>query len=220
MAPKLYSANVEDVGKPVAASVEKTAKPERTEKQIAAAEKRKLKRKAETASKEVAPEVAAPAEKVEDPIVPVDEKVKKPRKRVQKNVSKSSPPPSVTGSENLETLINDAISNCSKESKEECEKPAKKAKIAKTKIVRQEVSPAPSVDDNEPPKWFKAYIMGVKEEQALMSKDKIPKKQVRFSANQEANEKWNQPTTRHRINKSVDHHLQSLYSMVFPNRKF
>jgi len=62
--------------------------------------------------------------------------------------------------------------------------------------------------------------MGVKEEQARMSVKKIPKKQVKFEADQEASEKWGEPVTRERVNRTVDNHMQSMYAMVFPNRKF
>ena len=199
MPPKIYAANVEQVGQ----QIDAPAKPARTEKQIAAAEKAKLRRQAKKMLAQETPEEA--------PVPPVDEKVKKPRKRKQAVKEADS------SSETVETLVNEPVEKKKKQKvliEEKVEEPPKEVKPKK---VRKPKSPKA---DDEPPKWFKSYIMGVKEEQARMSTTKIPKKQVRFEADQEANEKWCEPVTRERVNRSVDHHMQSLYSMVFPNRKF
>jgi hypothetical protein len=203
MPPKIYAANVEQVGQ----QIDAPAKPARTEKQIAAAEKAKLRRQAKKMLAQETPKEA--------PVPPVDEKVKKPRKRKQENKEADS------SSETVETLVNEPVA---KSKKQKVEKPLEMLLEAKIpdipeKVKKPRAPRAPKADD-EPPKWFKSYIMGVKEEQARMSATKIPKKQVRFEADQEANEKWCEPVTRERVNRSVDHHMQSLYSMVFPNRKF
>jgi len=205
MPPKIYAANVEQ-HQEIAAT-----KPARTEKQIAAAEKAKLRRQAKKMLAQETPKEA--------PVPPVDEKVKKPRKRKQENKEAD------TSSETVETLVNEPVAK----SKKTLEKPLEMEKekelveappVEEKKLKKKPRAPKAPKADDEPPKWFKSYIMGVKEEQARMSATKIPKKQVRFEADQEANEKWCEPVTRERVNRSVDHHMQSLYSMVFPNRKF
>jgi hypothetical protein len=211
MPPKIYAANVEQVGQ----QIDAPAKPARTEKQIAAAEKAKLRRQAKKMLAQETPK--------ETPVPPVDEKVKKPRKRKQTVKEADS------SSETVETLVNEPVKKKTKKQKvekvmemekveEKVEVPVEE-KIDKVKPKKIRTPKVPKSDD-EPPKWFKSYIMGVKEEQARMSATRIPKKQVRFEADQEANEKWCEPVTRERVNRSVDHHMQSLYSMVFPNRKF
>jgi len=205
MPPKIYASKVEDVGKPINSTGEK--KP-RTEKQLAATEKARLARLAKAAEKEVAEKVPETPKETIDPPVPVDEKVKKPRKRTKKDME--APAEESAPSETLTTLIDEALN--------EKEKPAKKQKAKK-----QEMSPPPSVemkDESEPPKWFKSFIMGVKEEQARCAEKKITKKQVKFDADTEASEKWREPVTRDRVNKSIDNHMQNMYAMVFPNRKF
>ena len=204
MPPKIYAANVEQVGQEIA-----TTKPARTEKQIAAAEKAKLRRQAKKMLAQETPKEA--------PVPPVDEKVKKPRKRKQENKEADS------SSETVETLVNEPVAKSKKTLEKPLEMlekaPAVEEKVEEKKVKKPRAPRVPKADD-EPPKWFKSYIMGVKEEQARMSATKIPKKQVRFEADQEANEKWCEPVTRERVNRTVDHHMQSLYSMVFPNRKF
>ena len=210
MPPKIYAANVEDVGQPIKPTV---AKKPRTEKQIAGDEKAKLTREAKAASKAAPANVPEAPKEADKPAVPADEKVKKPRKRSKKDLE--TPSKESTPSETITTLIDDAISELSKEAENLQPPKAKKQKQVKS------MSPPPSVaDDTEPPKWFKSYIMGVKEEQARCAEKKVSKKQTRFEADQEANDKWREPVTRERVNKTVDAHMQSMYSMVFPNRKF
>jgi|APGre2960657404_1045060.scaffolds.fasta_scaffold08628_3 hypothetical protein len=214
MPPKIYAANVEDVGNPIKPSMEK--KP-RTEKQIAGDAKAKLTREAKAAAKKVPAVVAETPKETPKPAVPADEKVKKPRKRSKKDLetsSKESAP-----SETLTTAIDDALSEMSKETETTIPPKSKKQKVCKKEV--KALTPPPSiVDDSEPPKWFKSYIMGVKEEQARCAEKKVSKKQTRFDADKEASDKWREPVTRERVNKTVDAHMQTMYSMVFPNRKF
>jgi len=205
MPPKIYASKVEDVGKPISSTGEK--KP-RTEKQLAATEKARLARLAKTAEKKVAEQVPETPKETVEPPAPVDEKIKKPRKRTKKAME--APSEESAPSETLTTLIDEALS--------EKEKPAKKQKVKK-----QEMSPPPSVemkDESEPPKWFKSFIMGIKEEQARCTEKKVSKKQVKFEADTEASEKWREPVMRDRVNKSVDSHMASMYSTIFPNRRF
>lgn len=209
MPPKIYAANVEDVGKPIADD------KSRTPKQDAAAEKAKLRRQAKKQTVTETPEAVAP--------VPVDEKAKAPRKRKQVHKETES-----NLSEGAETLV-DGESKKPKKQKDQKEvlkvKESKESVLEDVKVKVKVKKPRVKIEKipeerDEAPKWFKSYIMGVKEEQSRMSALKIPKKQVRFEADQEAAAKWCEPVTRERVNRTVDNHMQSMYSMVFPNRKF
>jgi hypothetical protein len=211
MAPKIYAAKVEDVGQPITVTV---AKKPRTEKQIAGDEKAKRTREAKAASKTPPANIPETSEETPKSPISLDEKVEKPpRKRAKKSVDAQ---PKAT--ENIEALIDEALSE---------QAPIKKEKKAKS------MTPPPSLDgenkvekkvtfkdDSQPPTWFKSYIQGIREEEALLSANKISKKATKALANDEANAKWQEPVTRERVNRSVDLHMQKMYSMVFPNRKF
>ena len=230
MPPKIYASNVEDVGTPIPITNEK--KP-RTEKQLAALEKAKLRRKAKAAEQEKLLQPAAVAEEAPKPEPSINPKAKKSRKRKQDIKETES-----NISEGGETLVEE------KETKPKTKK-AKVEKVENEKFKREQFYLLPREEqealiqknedikkeakqskkripknNDDTPAWFKSYIMGVKEEQARMSVKKIPKKQVKFEADQEASEKWGEPVTRERVNRTVDNHMQSMYAMVFPNRKF
>lgn len=211
MPPKIYASNVEDVGTPIPATNEK--KP-RTEKQLAALEKAKLRRKAKATDKEKLLQPAAVAEEAAKPEPSINTKAKKSRKRKQDVKETES-----NISEGGETLVEEKETN-PKTKKEKVEKIQNEIIEDIKKEPKQIKKRTPKNNKDDTPEWFKSYIMGVKEEQARMSVKKIPKKQVKFEADQEASEKWSEPVTRERVNRTVDNHMQSMYAMVFPNRKF
>ena len=171
---------------------------------------------------------------------PVAEKIKKPRsekqiaafekarealklKKEQKKVPeapikdevKIEVPPETPKEEKIETPITSETPKVEALEKIEAPKevtaPVKKAKKVKVEAQTQ--------TDENPPLWFKNYVIGVKEEQAKINNSKIPKKQVRIEANDIAQKQWQQPVTRERVQNSVNNHMQKMYSMVFPNRK-
>jgi hypothetical protein len=82
------------------------------------------------------------------------------------------------------------------------------------------VKPAPPKrDDNEPPSWFKQYIAGVKKEEAKISREKKPKKQIQQEAVEVAHKNWNDSFTRDRVRNEVDGHMSRMYQMMFAGRR-
>ncbi len=77
----------------------------------------------------------------------------------------------------------------------------------------------PKRDDNEPPLWFKQYIAGVKKEEAKISREKKPKKQIQQEAVEVAHKNWNDSFTRDRVRNEVDGHMSRMYQMMFAGRR-
>lgn len=216
MTPKIYSVNVEDAGQPIK-SVKRKATPKSLPASIPetgitpteTSNETKPKRIRKKANPKISESpIKNPKETLESP-VSTDNKVEtKVRSRTQKNIENRS-----NSSENLDTLIEEALSECTPTIK-----------------INKSVTPPPSeagqvnvvkaVDDSQPPAWFKAYIQGVRSEEALISQQKIPKKVTKALANEEAVAKWKEPVTRDRVNKSIDTHMQKMYNNIFPNRRF
>jgi hypothetical protein len=216
--PKIYAANVQDVGKPIASAKRKASKesdpvtvpesgdtPSETPKET---KPKRVRKKADPKVSEPIPET--PKETPQSPIS-LDEKVKAPRKRIKKSIEAKS-----DSTETLSTLIDEALSESFPSQKEK-------------KVSFKSSTPPPSVedktekmivDDTQPPQWFKSYIQGVREEEALLSATKVSKKVTKALAHDEATAKWKEPVTRERVNKSVDTHMQKMYATIFPNRRF
>ena len=74
-------------------------------------------------------------------------------------------------------------------------------------------------DDNEPPSWFKQYVSGVKKEEAKISSEKKPKKQIQQEAVEVAQKNWNDSFTRDRVRNEVDGHMSRMYQMMFAGRR-
>lgn len=71
------------------------------------------------------------------------------------------------------------------------------------------------------PGFFTSYVQGVKEEQAQVEGQKrVPKKQVRIEAKEEAQERWKQPLVRSRVTQEVNDHMLRMYGMIFKGRQF
>lgn len=80
--------------------------------------------------------------------------------------------------------------------------------------------PRPSQrDDNEPPSWFKQYVSGVKKEEAKISREKKPKKQIQQEAVEVAQKNWSDSFTRDRVRNEVDGHMSRMYQMMFAGRR-
>lgn len=74
-------------------------------------------------------------------------------------------------------------------------------------------------DDNEPPSWFKQYVSGVKREEAKISREKKPKKQIQQEAVEVAQKNWADSFTRDRVRNEVDGHMSRMYQMMFAGRR-
>ncbi len=74
-------------------------------------------------------------------------------------------------------------------------------------------------DDTEPPSWFKQYVSGVKKEEAKISREKKPKKQIQQEAVEVAQKNWNDSFTRDRVRNEVDGHMSRMYQMMFNGRR-
>lgn len=115
------------------------------------------------------------------------------------------------------------------EKKERAREKRRQAKLAKEGLT-QEVSDAPALvikssrsrkpfhESEEPPKWFKQYIEGVKNEQTKLSQEKKPMKAIREEAEEEAKVHWENSPTRARVTSEVDNHMNRMYSMIFGRR--
>jgi hypothetical protein len=91
------------------------------------------------------------------------------------------------------------------------------------RAVEEIVPPAPvhkkSKNDEGAPAWFKQYVAGVKKEEAVISSDKKPKKQIQREAEDHAQKNWSDSFTRDRVRNEVDGHMSRMYQMMFTGRK-
>lgn len=73
-------------------------------------------------------------------------------------------------------------------------------------------------EDHEPPQWFKKYIETVKTEQSKLGAEKKAQKVIKEEAHQEAQVHWGDQPTRSRVTHEVDNHMNRMYSMIFNRR--
>jgi len=78
--------------------------------------------------------------------------------------------------------------------------------------------------EEEPPKWFQKFVLQVKEEQERQAREagerKVPQRVIKEEAEQIAQERWQDPKIREKVETKINKNLQSIYSMVFPNRQY
>lgn len=124
--------------------------------------------------------------------------------------------------------------------KQKEEKKAETKEKRKTKKIQKLLTPPPSLDeeidqavkefttapkvskiknDDEPPSWFKQYVSGVKREEAKISHEKKPKKQIQQEAVEVAQKNWSDSFTRDRVRNEVDGHMSRMYQMMFNGRR-
>jgi hypothetical protein len=70
-----------------------------------------------------------------------------------------------------------------------------------------------------PPSWFTQYVAGVKKEEAKLSKEKKPQRQIKQEAMDAAEHQWNDGFTRDRVRNEVDNHMSRMYQMMFSGRR-
>ena len=228
----LYSADVLDLAKPVSAAAKKgkkgakaaeeptvsatvaeeptvevkvEEKPKRipTEKQLAALaraqETRKRKREeAEAAAAESARLEAEHLEQErakEEALIAKKEAMKLKRKLARDSKKQMSTPPATESSvgsveEEIEAGIREPVSK---------------------KVATETADGAPT--------WFKQYVAGVKKEEAKVSKEKKPQRQIKQEAMDVAEHQWNDGFTRDRVRNEVDNHMSRMYQMMFSGRR-
>jgi putative alpha-1,2-mannosidase len=76
-----------------------------------------------------------------------------------------------------------------------------------------------TLDEATPPVWFKQYVAGVKKEEAKVSKEKKPQRQIQEEAHQVAEHQWKDGFTRDRVRNEVDNHMSRMYHMMFGGRR-
>ena len=206
----LYSADVLDLAKPVPKkgkgkkNVEKNVevnepeaevvevtppKKQPTEKQLAALAKAQESRKRKREEAEKAKQDLIHSEKKKEE-KKMEVKENRKAKKIQKLIT---PPPS------LDEEIDRAVEELSA-------KPSSSISLK-------------SKDDNEPPSWFKQYVSGVKKEEAKISREKKPKKQIQQEAVEVAQKNWSDSFTRDRVRNEVDGHMSRMYQMMFAGRR-
>jgi len=84
--------------------------------------------------------------------------------------------------------------------------------------IRAPVAKKARVESN-PPTWFTQYVAGVKKEEAKLSKEKKPQRQIKKEAIDAAEHQWNDGFTRDRVRNEVDNHMSRMYQMMFSGRR-
>lgn len=209
----LYSADVLDLAKPVpkkgkGKKVEETIEtiePEHvepikekkvpSEKQLAALAKAQESRKRKREEAEAAKVAQAEAEKAR--VAAEEEKnnaaaAKKEAAREKRHAKKQLPSPAESMDEEIDRAVAEVVTPEPKKQK---------------------------IDDKEPPAWFKQYVAGVKKEEAVISREKKPKKQIQREAEVHAQKNWSDSFTRDRVRNEVDGHMSRMYQMMFAGRK-
>lgn len=195
---KLYSAKIDDIAKPVTEEVKKP----RSEKQIAALERAKEARKRKR-------------EEIDSKKEEIKQKENEIVEAVSKKNSKQEETPSVSSEEEVPV----------KKSRKQA-KPKQVEQVAPVEVVadpiveqkpRKQREPK-KVDEHEPPAWFKTFVANTRSEEAKLSKPKKPRQQVRQEAEEMAQNQWQDPHTRDRVNTQADNHMRKmhqLYGQIF-----
>jgi hypothetical protein len=231
----LYSANVLDLATPVHA----TSKGGRKRKSTSASQKNDPPAETEVANLEP----PAPAPKAEDaPKKQLSEKqvaalqrAKEARQRKKEEAERSAAEAKEKAEQEEEARA--AALQAAQEKKEaqkEKRRLAREAKKLQTPpdtsadgdsvadIIEEVVNPKKKVrlsDDSSPPTWFKQYVAGVKKEEAKVSKEKKPQRQIAQEAEKVANHQWKDGFTRDRVRTEVDNHMSRMYHMMFGGRR-
>lgn len=205
----LYSADVLDIAKPVPKkgkgkkNVEKTVEIQTSEPEVietAPPKKQPTEKQLAALAKaqESRKRKREEAEKAKQDLIDAekqkeDKKMETKEKRKAKKIQKlSTPPPS------LDEEIDRAVEELT-------------VKSSSTSTLKR--------DDNEPPSWFKQYVSGVKKEEAKISREKKPKKQIQQEAVEVAQKNWSDSFTRDRVRNEVDGHMSRMYQMMFAGRR-
>lgn len=231
----LYSADVTKLAKPVKKmtaahkklAAKTTREPEPETEQVETVEKKKYQRKkVETPKKKV----AAKKKKEETE----SEEEEPPKKKAKKVVAKKKK----EESDSEEEPPKKKPKKQEPEPESEEEEPPKKKKrvrqvtpettpepIAAPEPVKKKRKAAPKKVVVEPPQWFQKYVEGVSKERAVQKEEKIPAKQVKQEAQEQAKNAWNDGLTRDRVTNEVDNHsifliylVSRMYAQIFARK--
>ena len=214
MAPTLYSANLSELAKPVKSRKQKNVDvPEVSVPEVP-----------------VEPSTTSPKEVA----VPTEEPKKKERSEKQLAAFERAKETRRLKKEALdyEKSEKDRLQKEAQDAEEDALKAREEKKLAlkeKRRLLREEkpkVAPAvkkqrtvKTQTPDEPPSWFKSYIMGVNTEKSKITEEKKPQRQLRYESNAQAETQWKEPLTRNRVTSEVDSHMNKMYSMIFNNRQ-
>lgn len=215
----LYSADVLDLAKPVpkkgkgksvAATTEEsksvaTEKKPISEKRLAALAKAQESRKRKREEAEAASLAAQQQEKERMEKEEEKKKLQEAKKEAQKEKRRlkklekenvvPTPPPTEGSCSSVDEIIDQEV---------------KKMTEKKENVIES---------NSEPPVWFKQYVAGVKKEEAKISREKKPKKQIQKEAQEVAQSQWADGFTRDRVRNEVDGHMSRMYQMMFGGRR-
>lgn len=196
----LYSADLSDLAKPVP---KKGKKQKVVEDETPQPKKQPRKRKRDIEASQV--DEAAEKEK-EVQAKKLAKKEAAAAKRAAKKAAVTPPPTAAS-----------EVSEEEQPKKEDLVIPieAPKLHVPEKKAKKQKVEE----EDGEPPKWFLAYMQGVKSEEAKQSKVKKPKKVVAAESKKAAGVAWSQGVVRDRVNHEVDNHMNRMYTQIFGGRR-
>ena len=157
---------------------------------------------------------------------------KKPRAKKQKLVNSKLPPKQIPKIEKIPLIRTDAKLPTPEPSEIESEP------FEEDTVIEAEPLPEPIIEaipepvsqvtpmevEEEPPKWFQKFVLQVKEEQERQAREagerKVPQRVIKEEAEQIAQERWQDPKIREKVETKINKNLQSIYSMVFPNRQY
>jgi hypothetical protein len=146
---------------------------------------------------------------------PVNEqKLKRKRSKKLKEVTVTTPPPEEE-IKNEEEEVNEEKNEENVEVKEE-EIEEKAPDIPVEKVSKKKrVNRKPE----EPPKWFLKFHENIEREKSTTKRDRKPIKHIKEESKQVAQDSWQKPQVRERVNNEVNNHLSSMYQMIFAGRK-
>jgi hypothetical protein len=167
---------------------------------------------------------------------------KKPRAKKQKLVNSKLPPKQIPKIEKIPLMRTDAKLPTPEPSEIESE-PFEEDTVIEAEPLPEPIpepipEPEPIIEaipepvsqvtpmevEEEPPKWFQKFVLQVKEEQERQAREagerKVPQRVIKEEAEQIAQERWQDPKIREKVETKINKNLQSIYSMVFPNRQY
>lgn len=167
---------------------------------------------------------------------------KKPRAKKQKLVNSKLPPKQIPKIEKIPLMRTDAKLPTPEPSEIESE-PIEEDTVIEAEPLPEPIpepipEPEPIIEaipeavsqvtpmevEEEPPKWFQKFVLQVKEEQERQAREagerKVPQRVIKEEAEQIAQERWQDPKIREKVETKINKNLQSIYSMVFPNRQY
>lgn len=218
MAPTLYSANLSDIAKPV-----KSRKQKNVDVPTLPAAPIEAEIPVETQKEQVVPEEPKKKERSEKQLAAF-ERAKESR-RLKKEALDHAKSEEVRLQKEAQD-VEEAALKAKDEKKLAMKEKRRLAREEKPKVMELQGEPLPKKQrtvktqtPDDPPSWFKSYIMGVNTEKSKITEEKKPQRQLRYESNAQAETQWKEPLTRNRVTSEVDSHMNKMYSMIFNNRQ-